>query len=192
MQKKSRVIAGAALAAIVAVSVAACGQDSPGPASANSQEQHTQATIQNQMLANQPIPVFDRSEYRNTLITVENAEARGVATTSFFFNQGVKDPIFVCPSLGFPIPSTAQLTNPQQPIWKNGYHEYSGVTVGQMDPTGVYTGDSTGTYVECVSPQGTKYAKYWEGFVDTIGGPAHWDGNSEVLDGAPTTVVNGK
>jgi hypothetical protein len=45
--------------------------------------------------------------------------------------------------------------------------------------------------VECVAPNGTKYANYWEGNVHTVGGPAHWDKttHSIVLDGQPTVVA---
>ncbi|MCV7174920.1 hypothetical protein [Mycolicibacterium sphagni] len=173
----------ATTAALIAVTVlSGCGANSSTAAGKD------QAQTNNQLdryQANQPVPAFDRSQLRQQVITVENAQAHGVATTTFFFNQGVQEPIFVCPSIGFPIPSTAQLTNPQQALWGTN----SSVTIGQMEPTGVYTGDSTGTYVECVAPSGTQFIKYWEGFVDTIGGPAHWDGHHEVLDGEPTVVT---
>jgi hypothetical protein len=134
--------------------------------------------------ANQPVPAYDWSQYRQTVIDVETAQVHGVATTTFFFNQGVDNPVKVCPSIGFPVATTSQLTNPDQVI----YAANGNVTVGQMEPTGVYTGDSTGTYVVCVSDKGTKYVTYWEGFVYTEGGPARWDREQglAVLEGAPT------
>jgi hypothetical protein len=156
---------------------------------ANQQEQAQQADIQSTLIKNQPIPFFPLSEYRETLVQIETAEAHGVATTTFFFNQGVREPIFTCPSIGFPIPTTAQLTNPKQVIYNGGNGGGGNVTVDQMDPNGVYTGESTGTYVECVDPTGVKYAQYWEGFVNTVGAPAHWDGKSVALDGPPTVVT---
>ncbi len=177
-----------AVVAVVGLALSGCSDRSNN--TANREEQHTQDEIQNTLVHNQPIPFFPFSEQRNTLIAVETAEANGVATTSFFWNQGVKEPFFVCPSIGFPIASTAQLSNPKQVVY--GAHPGGGsdvAVVDQMEPTGVYTGESLGTYVECVAPNGTKYAKYWEGFVDTIGGPAHWDGHTEVLDGDPTVVA---
>jgi hypothetical protein len=58
-----------------------------------------------------------------------------------------------------------------------------------MEPTGVYTGDSSGTYVVCIAPNGDKYLSYWEGFVQTEGGPAEWvDGKGIVLTGPATAV----
>ena len=177
---KRKIIAALLTGTLLSGVLVACDSQS-----ANSKERDQQASIQDTLMKNQPLPYWTYSEYRQTLIDVESAEAHGVATTSFFFNQGVQDPIFVCPSIGFPIPSTANLSNPQQITWSGNQ---TGV-VSQMDPNGVYTGQSSGTYVECVDPTGIKYAKYWEGFVDTIGGPAHWDGKSEVLDGPPTVVT---
>lgn len=179
----------AAAIAIAAVPVAACSSTQP---SGNAQESQAQQRDANTLVANQPIPIFQSSEARANLIAIEEAQAHGVATTTFFFNQGVQNPVFTCPSIGYAIPSTAQLSNPHQVIYTN--HPNGGMdgnVLEQMDPTGIYTGDSTGTYVECVSANGTKYPKYWEGFVDVIGGPAHWDAakGQEVLDGPPTVVT---
>jgi hypothetical protein len=137
--------------------------------------------------ANQPIPQADWSQYRQTVIDVTQAQIHGMATTTFQFNQGVADPIDSCPSIGFAVPSTAQLTNPDQAV-------SSGATVAQAEPNGVFTGDSTGTYIVCVDPNGKKYIDYWEGYVKTVGGPAHWDSTKKdvVLDGVPTVVANTK
>lgn len=144
---------------------------------------------------NQPVPQHTFSQYRQTVIDVENAEVDGTATTTFFFNQGVESPIMACPSLGFPVAVTAQLTNPGQITYGNhpGGGTDAGV-VGQAEPNGVYTGDSSGTYVTCVAPDGSRFYNYWEGFVQTVGGPAHWDKASTdiVLDGAPTVKVKTK
>lgn len=177
----------AILALVLIAGVSAC--DSP-PKGVSSDQTQTDDQLKRYQ-ANQPIPKFDRSQFRQTAIDVESAQVHGVATTTFFFNMGVEHPVKVCPSLGFPMPSTAQLTNPEQALWgANG----AATTVGQQEPNGVYTGDSSGTYVVCVAPNGTKYISYWEGFVHTEGGPAHWDNASKmiVLDGAPTVTSTQK
>lgn len=131
----------------------------------------------------QPIPFHEWSQYRQTLISVDDAQARGTATTSFFFNAGVANPVKVCPSIGYAVPSTAQLTNPWQ---SNG----NGVGIGMMEPTGVYTGESSGTYVVCVV-NGKAVPTYWEGNVETEGGPAHWDREQGLIvnDGDPTVTI---
>lgn len=147
---------------------------------------------------NQPIPASDWSQYRQTVLDVEAAQIHGVATTTFFFNQGTDKPIKVCPSIGFPVASTAQLTNPDQ-ISFGGRGDGSGLSgeygvIAQQEPNGVYTGDSSGTYTVCVAGDGSKYISYWEGDVQAEGGAAHWDAEQGliILDGAPTVEVTTK
>lgn len=118
---------------------------------------------------NQPVPIFDWSQLRQNLIEVETSQARTTQTTSFFFNQGVVDPVHSCPSIGFPIPATYQLTNPQAKVVNHD------LTLPQIEANGVYTDVTTGTYVICIDAQGKGYAFYWEGFVGTAAGPAKWD-----------------
>lgn len=156
-----------------------------------------QAVTNNQLdryQKNQPVPAFDWSQERETLISLLNARAHTVATTSFFYNMGSNKPIDSCPSIGFPVPTTAQLTNPSQVAWSSTNGNTAAEVVGQAEPTGIYTGDSQGTYVVCVAPGGQKFVEYWEGNVNTVGGPAHWDPQSQqiVLDGAPTVQVKTK
>lgn len=177
----------AAAATVLAGLTLATGCDSNS--SANSKDQAATNTQLDIYQRNQPIPQAVFSQYRNTLINVENAQIHGVATTSFFFNQGSTQPYKVCPSVGFPVASTSQLTNPQQIAW--GANNAGSAVIAQMEPNGTFTGDSTGTYVTCIGADGTRYVSYAEGFVDTEGGPAHWDkgSNSIVLDGAPTVTA---
>lgn len=184
-------LAGIAIA-IAATALSGCSRSS------DSATRNDQATTDSQLAryqANQPVPSFDWSQYRQTVIDVESAEVHGVATTTFFYNMGSQKPISSCPSLGFPVAVTAQLTNPTQISY--GAHPGGGSdaqVIEQAEPNGVYTGGSDGTYVVCIAPGGAKYMQYWEGDVNTIGGPAHWDQGSEqiVLDGAPTVKVNTK
>ncbi len=135
----------------------------------------------------QPIPFFDWSQYRETLISIQEAQAKGTATTSFFFNQGVERPIKVCSSIGYPVPTTAQLTSPDQQV---DNHE---AVISQMEPTGVYTGESSGTYVVCVVG-GKAVPTYWEGYVQTEGGPARWDDDQRMIvnTGDATITVDTK
>lgn len=134
----------------------------------------------------QPVPQYDWSQYRQTVIDTQNAQANSVLTTTFMFNMGTADPIDTCPSVGFPVPSTAQLTSPD--------HTSNGAVISQSEPNGAYTGDSSGTYIVCVASDGTKYIDYWEGSVKTTGGPAHWDYDKHkvVLDGKPTVTTTTK
>lgn len=87
-----------------------------------------------------------------------------------------------CPSIGFPIASTTQLTNPEV---EKGPRE-SRITLPQVEPTGVYTGESTGTYTICVDDEGRPYASYFEGYVQTVTGPATFRDGQVELTGKPT------
>lgn len=184
--RKYLVVAGVAAAAVLFL-----GACTSTPSSVANDQQQTNAQL-SRYQANQPVPQFDWSQFRQTAIDVESAQVHGVATTTFFFNLGVGHPVKVCSSIGFPMPSTAQLTNPDQLIWSS---DKAGVgTVAQQEPNGIYTGDSSGTYVVCVAGNGAKYISYWEGFVHTEGGAAHWDEahNMIVLDGPPTVLSKAK
>jgi hypothetical protein len=182
-----RLIVIPALAA--ALFLAAC--TSSGQQQENRQQEQDTRTLIN----NQPLPHFNYSQERQALIEAETIAANGTQTTSFFFNQGVRDPIFVCPSIGLGVPDSASLSNPDQVV-NSGYPSGGqSLTVSQMDPFGVYAPpSSTGTYVICVNAQGQEYVRRWEGFVDTINAPAVWDlkTHTEKLIGPPTTRIRTK
>jgi hypothetical protein len=161
-----------ALTAIFALS--ACTE------SARYEDEKTSEAILQDLQKAHPVPKFKYSQYRQNLVEIVTAQADATPTTTFFFNQGVKDPVASCPSVGFPIPTTAQLTNPDQTAGSNG------AVLPQVEPNGVFTGESTGTYVICRDANGRGYADYWEGFVKTVTGPAEWNGSEVVLIGAPT------
>jgi hypothetical protein len=173
-------------AAIAVAGLAACSHS--GTTSGQALENKDSSNIEQTYLLNQPPPHFTHSDIRATAISIEAIQALGEQTTSFGFNQGDKDPIWSCPSLGEPVASTTELTNPQQTVSGGSSRGYGLTTLGNMDPNGIYSGDSTGTYVLCVNAQGTPYAQYWEGFVDSVSGPATWDAATGqiVVSGQPT------
>lgn len=130
----------------------------------------------------QPVPKYDWSQIRATLISVEDAQAKGTATTSFFFEAGVAQPVRTCDSIGYAVPSTAQITNPDQRV-------YEGTVISQMEPTGIYTGDSQGTFVVCLV-NGNPTPTYWEGEVAVEGGPAKWDDQQhKIVSTGPASVT---
>jgi hypothetical protein len=177
-----QIAAAGTAAALIVLGLAACQSGTSGQALENQQQKNDTATYEQ----NQPIPHFQTSQIRATLTEVEAIQALGSQTTSFFFNQGVADPIFSCPSLGMPVPSTAQLSDPDQVI---GTGSNNAVTVGQMDPNGIYSPtDSTGTNVLCLNSSGQPYIQYWEGYVDAVSGAASWDSSTHQVHviGQPT------
>ena len=172
----------------LAVVLAACGGSNP---SGQSIENKQQKQDMKSLLLAQPIPHFNFSQIRQNLIELETAQANGVQTTSFFFNQGVADPIQSCPSIGAPIPTTTQLSNPNQVV--NDPYGNGGAVIGQMDPNGTYSASSTGTYVMCIGANGKPYANYWEGFVQTVFGPAKWNAAAHQIEliGPPSFKFTG-
>jgi hypothetical protein len=160
------------LAALALVAVLA-GCSSLKANEARRLETEQQLTSTQALLNNQPLPVVTWSQLRQNLIELARAQSDTTQTTSFFFNQGIAEPVMSCPSVGFPIPNTMSLSNPWQP---SGGPETGNIAVGQIDPTGVYVpASSSGTFVICVNAQGLAYASYWEGFVQTVTGPAVWN-----------------
>lgn len=168
----------------VALPLAACSGSST---TAQKQDAQAMADIQSRMQNAQPIPAFPWSQYRQTIIDAETAQANGTQTTSFWFTRGAGGqgtPIGSCPSLGFPVPASAQLSNPEVPIW--GPSQGSSATVSQMEPNGVYTGPTDGTYVVCAGTGGKPYLTYVEADVVTVGGPAEWRDGQVRITGDPT------
>jgi len=190
MKRNRTALAVASLA--VVFSVAACGH---GNATNRAQviEQKQQGIDSYNLDVNQPVPGFNRSVIRQELIDIQTAEANGEQSTTFFMNFS-DHPEGSCPSLGAPVPTTDQLTNPVQvqkdnvaPIWNGG----GNVGIGQEDPIGVYTGDSSGTWVMCVDTNDGKVVpQYWEGNVRVVMGPAVWDSatNGPKLTGEPSSL----
>src|SRR6266702_4483127 len=144
---RTLIIAAAALAGLLAVG---CQGQSQGQKIENKAQAQDTLSLE----TNQPVPHYNWSQYRQTVIDSETIAANGTQTTSFFFNLGVRDPIFSCPSIGVPVPNTASLTNPDQVVTQDsqGNGISGAATIGQMDPYGAYNPTaSEGTFVICVT-----------------------------------------
>jgi hypothetical protein len=173
MTKRKILSIAAVVVVFFGVFAGTCGDDE------NKAQTRDRATAEKQLTGyqtNQPVPVFTWSQLRQNLIEIETAQAQTTQTTTFFFNQGVQDPVSSCPSIGFPIPSTYQITNPEAKVRD---HDFA---LPQIEANGVYTDQSTGTYAICVDAQGRPYADYWEGFVKTVTGPAKWNTGSHQVE----------
>lgn len=159
------------------------------PSSAGNAIINAQQGVQDSQYAYvQPLPYFPFSQIRQDLITIEAINALGIASTTFFFNSGVPDPVLVCPSVGVPVPVTDQLSNPFQAQWNgsnngNGQdgpgagNSDAGVPIGQDEPMGVYTGDSSGTNSLCLNDKGSQFEGYNEAFDVSVTTSAYWNPN---------------
>ncbi len=178
------------IAALFAVALLGAACDVPEESRSEALQQETnQADRMGQRFnATQPVPEFDWSQQRQNLTEVITAQARTTATTTFFFHLGNPEPVASCPSIGYPIPATYQLTNPLRGIEVRtaGNGTNPAVGVAQLEATGVYTADTTGTYVMCVSSDGQAFARYWEGFVMTDTGTSEFVDGQVALLGDPT------
>jgi hypothetical protein len=180
-------------AIVMALGLSACTEDAP---SATKSEQASSAQILDKMLKAQPVPQFDYSQIRQTLIDAQTAQANSTQTTSFFWVLGVPDPIFTCPSIGFPVASTAQITSPDQLIGNGagstGY--FAAGVVKQIDPNGIYSGDSSATFALCVGAGGKVFLHQAEEVVHAVAGPAVWDKATKQIKmtGDPTFAVKTK
>ena len=119
---------------VVALSALALAACDPGPTTSKGQQQENQQQKQSteSLVNNQPLPHFNYSQARQNFIELETAMANGVQTTSFFFNQGQRDPVNHCPSIGVPLPNTASLSNPQQVVDGSGDRGGGNVTNDRM------------------------------------------------------------
>lgn len=170
-----------ALLALGALLLGACTETKGG--AVERKDSITVATQQEIYQNGQPVPVFDYSQTRQTMIDIYKAKVRGVATWSVVYSFG--KPGWSCPSIGYPVPATTQLTNPEQlarvdpdpgkPIVGN---------LPQAEPDGVFTGATAATYILCVRPDGSVNAVYSEPEVVAFPFPV------EVRDGA--VVDSGK
>lgn len=132
-------------------------------------EQQQVQTGFNRLTDTQQIPTFDWSQERQTVIDVETARATGAVSTTAGYLEGV-GLVWWCPSQGAPVPSTYQLSATQQWVDIPGDESRELYNIDQGEPTGVYVGDSSGTWTMCLDDNGNTFAKYWEGYVEsTIG-----------------------
>lgn len=115
---------------------------------------------------NQPVPRFDFSQTRDTLIQIYKLENEARRTFTTFHSNGTGEVIFSCPSRGYAVAADTQLTNPLQPGYTNYVETY---VIEQPEPNGVYSSKNTdGTYVLCVRPNGDVTPVYTELKVTTF------------------------
>ena len=131
----------------------------------------------------QPIPYFDFSMDRDTLVQIYKAknEARQTHSVVASMTGAI---LWDCPSIGFPIPADTQLTNPLVGTGRYIYDEngqnrtwVEGI-VEQAEPNGLFSSKNTdATFVQCVGPDGSVSPIYTEQKVTTFPFPV------KIIDG---------
>lgn len=158
----------AIVAGLLVMSACDNPQSSKGAETAK-QEQDAVQTGFNRLNNSQQIPTFDWSQERQTVIDVETIRATGATSTTAGYLEGI-GMIWWCPSAGAPVASTYQLSGSTQYADLPGDGSRELLPLDQGEPTGVYVGPSSGTWTLCLDDNGKKFAKYWEGYVDSTVG----------------------
>jgi len=170
--------------AVIVLSADTCGSN---PAPANNVEQANQEDQQNIYNQGQPLPNFPYSNYRQELIQLEGQLATGKLTTWTIWESYSGVPEGVCKSQGWPIPVTAQLSNPLQASRDPSYTGGAPVGVGQMDPVGIYPPpQGAGTWAFCLDSAGIAHPQYIEGVVDAFSYPVDIVNGKVVQTGQPS------
>jgi hypothetical protein len=130
------------------------------------QDQNTTNRIMEQIGINQPVPMFDWSQERDTAIQLYIL--RNEARNTYSIGRNLDGSIaWQCPSKGFPLPYDVQLTNPMQLARTYVGGQYVEGSVEQAEPNGLYSSKNTSaTWVLCVRDNGDIVPKYWEGPVE--------------------------
>lgn len=175
MPRKTLVVVAAL--AISAVLVSACTKDSLR----SDQNQTDTQLLQYQSV--QPVPFFNWSQDRAVLTQIYEAKNQARQTWSVIYSAAGA-PIFLCPSVGYPIPANTQLTNPEQWVGSGG------AVVPQMEPNGLYsTTGANGTYVLCARSSGKLAAVYSESWVTAYPFEVKIE-NGQVVDLGGDSTIN--
>jgi hypothetical protein len=138
-------------------------------------------------LQNQPIPSFDYSLERD--VSIQLYKIRNEARNTYTVVTGnTGTAIWMCPSIGYPIPYDVQLTNPLRAEYT--YSEV--VTLEQPEPNGLYSSDNAfGTWVLCVNSAGDVTPVYTELSATSFPFPVKIENGVivPVDDSAPSVVI---
>ena len=148
--KRQRFILATLLVALASV-VAAC---TPSELTVQKEkEQQGKAVLA--IVENQPVPdlggwSFEREIVRQTYI----ARNRNIATYTYMITLDGRI-VEICASVGYQIPYSTQLTNPEQ--------VYVGAAISQAEPNGLYPPlNAEATLVQCTNKDGTVSPTYFE------------------------------
>lgn len=183
-----------ALLAVVALVAVGCNY---GSNASISNDQNIVTQQQEIYQKAQPVPIFDFSEQRNTLLQIYDAKNQARQTWALF-ESAYGEPVYpyVCPSIGLPIPADTQLTNPDQLTRVQVPGAQAGTYVDgvlpQAEPDGLYSSTNTdATYVICIRNGGQPELVYTEQKVTSVSHEVTYDPTTKsyVDSGKPPTIV---
>ena len=186
------VATGIAVAFLLCGAQGGCDDKTPERATAAAAEQASQNLQMEQFLRNQPVPSFDWSLERHMLIQLYAARQRATVTHSVVQSEFTGKILWQCDSIGFPLPYSTQLTNPEQVIGRTycGDHcSVAAVAIGQQEPNGLFPPPtSDATWVPCVNERGQITPVYEEKHVTVFLRPVV-EQNGELIQGGAASLA---
>jgi hypothetical protein len=143
------------LLVVAAVLLGGCAADAIGDAERAQQQKGNLSIVDNQ-----PVPDLGGYSFeRQILIDTYIARNNTVATYSYMITMDGQI-IEICPSIGYPIPYSTQLSSPMRKI--TGYE----LLVPNAEPNSLYPpADAAATLVQCANPDGSVSPTYNEWYV---------------------------
>lgn len=151
---KSRTLFTTLAILLIALLFTACYPTSVSDVEETQQESGNMAIVQNQ-----PVPDLGGYSFeRQIVIETYLARNRTIATYAYIMTFDGRF-IEICPSIGYPIPYSTQMTNPQRGEYEKG----TVITIPNAEPNSLYPPDNAAaTLVQCVNPDGSVSPVYIE------------------------------
>jgi hypothetical protein len=130
--------------------------------SSNDIERAQSETAQMSIIQNQPAPDLGGYSFeREIVIQTYLARNNTIATYAYMFTMDGKL-IEICPSIGYPIPYSTQITSPD----KGEVFYGESLVLQNAEPNGLYPpGDAAATLVQCTNEDGSVTPVYIEWYV---------------------------
>lgn len=137
-------------AAMSALTLASCG---PVTQSSEDIQNNQQEQANKQAVQTVGFPNIVNWQEKRTLKQIY--ELRDTALRTYAYTQDLNGRYHkLCDSIGYGIPNSTQFTNPNQVV--AGYYRENSDVIAQADPNGLYSSQSSGTWVLCKDPNSDK------------------------------------
>ena len=130
----------------------------PAPVSSDQDMKVQQEAVMKEAVAQTGMPAIKNFRERKIMKDIlEMRDQQGLVTYTYTYAEQTGKKIFFCQSVGFPIPTSTQYTNPEKvQVYSNTYG-WGNVTIPQPDPNGLFSPASAeGTWVMCKDPSSDK------------------------------------
>ena len=128
----------------------------PERVSSDTTMKRQQEQAMSEAVAQTGIPAIKNFRERKILKDIlELRDQAGLVTYTYTYSEMTGKKIFLCQSVGYPIPYSTQFTNPEKTeIYRDAYG-WGNVTVPQADPNGLFSPASAdASWVLCKDPNG--------------------------------------